>query len=84
MLSATWLFGGKSLGKKQILGNSLAIQWLRLHTSTAGGTSLTPGWRTVSGTQHLREQKGLKSEEVDEVMPQSLAACGTQVQLKSP
>ena len=23
---------------------SLAVQWLRLHASTAGGTGLTPGW----------------------------------------
>ena len=25
-------------------GNSLAVQWLGLHASTAGGTSSIPGW----------------------------------------
>ena len=28
------------------MGTSLAVQWLRLHTSTAGGMDLTPGWGT--------------------------------------
>ena len=27
-------------------GTSLAVQWLRLHTSTAVGTGLIPGWGT--------------------------------------
>ena len=27
-------------------GNSLAVQWLRLQASTAGGTGLIPGWGT--------------------------------------
>ena len=27
-------------------GNSLAVQWLELYTSTAGGTHLIPGWGT--------------------------------------
>ena len=28
------------------MGNSLAVQWLGLHASTAGGMSLIPGWGT--------------------------------------
>ena len=28
-------------------GTSLVDQWLRLHSSTAGGTGLIPGWRTM-------------------------------------
>ena len=28
------------------MGTSLAVQWLRLHTSNAGGTDWVPGWRT--------------------------------------
>ena len=35
----------------------------------------------MAGIQHLRVQKSLKSEELDEVMPQSLAGCGTQEHL---
>ena len=27
-------------------GNSLAVQWLELHASTAGDTGLIPGWGT--------------------------------------
>ena len=27
-------------------GNSLVVQWLRFHTSTAGDMGLIPGWRT--------------------------------------
>ena len=30
--------------KETILGASLTVQWLRLHTSTAGGTGSIPGW----------------------------------------
>ena len=32
--------------KSRILGNSLAVQWLELLTSTAGGTGLIPGQGT--------------------------------------
>ena len=33
---------------------SLAIQWLRLHSSNAGGASLIPGWgtKTLHAAQH--------------------------------
>ena len=31
---------------KDILGTSLAVQWLRFHASTAGGMGLIPGWGT--------------------------------------
>ena len=34
-------------GKKlDTFGNSLALQWLGLHASTAGGTGSIPGWGT--------------------------------------
>ena len=29
-----------------VLGTSLAVQWLRLCASTAGGMGLIPGWGT--------------------------------------
>ena len=32
--------------KHQPQGTLLAVQWLRLHASTAGGTGSTPGWET--------------------------------------
>ena len=33
--------------KKQKIGTSLAVQWLKLHASTAGGTGSIPGQGTV-------------------------------------
>ena len=30
--------------EKNRYGTSLAVQWLRLHASTAGGTGSIPGW----------------------------------------
>ena len=36
----------KLLHFKTVLGTSLAVQWLRLCTSIAGGAGLFPGWRT--------------------------------------
>ena len=39
---------------------------------------------TVAVTQHSKEQQGLTLEELDEMMPHSLAGCGTQAQPKYP
>ena len=36
---------------------SLAVQWLRLHTSTAGGTGLIPGQGTEIQTAMQHDQK---------------------------
>ena len=38
--------GTQFLVKKAAPGTSLVVQWLRLCTSSAGGTGLIPGWRT--------------------------------------
>ena len=35
---------GKWYDLKEICGNSLAVQWLGLCTSTAGGPGSIPGW----------------------------------------
>ena len=32
--------------KRQVLGNSLPVQWLGLHASTAGDMGSIPGWGT--------------------------------------
>ena len=44
--------------------SSLVVQWLRLLASTAGGTSLTPGWRTkiLHATCHGQNIKEKKRE----------------------
>ena len=34
------------LALKLYMGTSLVVQWLRCHTSTAGGMGLIPGWGT--------------------------------------
>ena len=39
------------------LGNSLAVQWLGLRASTAGGTGLMPGWGTKILDAMLQGQK---------------------------
>ena len=36
----------EGLFEEQSFGTSLAVQWLELHASTAGGTGLIPGWGT--------------------------------------
>ena len=49
-----------------IQGTSLAVQWLRHHTSTAGG-SLTPGWETeiLQAVLHGQKLGGEKSSHSD-------------------
>ena len=41
------------------VGNSLAVQWLGLCTSTAGGMGLIPGWgnKILPATWHGQEKK---------------------------
>jgi len=41
------------------LGNSLLVQWLGLHASTAKGASLVPGWGTkiLNATGRKKEKK---------------------------
>ena len=38
--------GSKVNARELRKGTSLGVQWLRPCTSSAGGTGLTPGWRT--------------------------------------
>ena len=40
---SVWAGDGKS---REVLGTSLAVQWLRPHTGTRRGTGSTPGWGT--------------------------------------
>ena len=47
---------------KGLSGTSLAVQWLRLCASTAGGTGSIPGWRTkilhaTKGGQKIKKKK---------------------------
>ena len=46
------------------LGNSLTVQWLGLHASTAGGTSSIPGWgnKILQATYHGQKEKKKKKE----------------------
>ena len=38
---------------KKRAGNSVVVQWLRIHASTAGGTGSIPGWGTkISHATH--------------------------------
>ena len=50
------LYFNKAL-KKRTFGNSLAVQWLGLYASTAGGTGLIPGWGTKTLLATQRDQK---------------------------
>ena len=44
------------------IGNSLAVQWIGLHASTAGGTGSVPGWRTKIPHAALHRQNVLDTE----------------------
>ena len=48
--------------KKSGIGNSLAVQWLRLHTSSAGGAGLIPGQGTRIPHATRHSQKVRKKE----------------------
>ena len=52
-------FSGPSAEKTGDSGTSLLVQWLRLSTSTAGGTGSIPGWGTkiLQATQCSPKQK---------------------------
>ena len=58
--------GWFNIWKSICIGTSLAVQWLRLHTSTAGGTGLIPGqgtkiphaaWRDHPTTKKRKENE---------------------------
>ena len=53
--------------KKQ-LGNSLGVQWLGLHASTAGGAGLIPGWGTkiLHAMRHSRKKRKKKKKTISE------------------
>ena len=43
------------------IGDSLVVQWLRLHVSNAGGMSSIPGWGTkISHAVHVAKKKKKK------------------------
>ena len=43
-----------------MVGSSLAVRWLELYASTAGGTCLIPGWGSEIPQATLCEQKSQK------------------------
>ena len=45
-------------------GTSLAVQWLRLHPSTAGGTGSIPGWGTKIPQASQRDQKKIRTKQI--------------------
>ena len=47
------------------LGTSLAVQCLRLCTSTAGGTGSTPGWETKIPHAMWRGQKNNNNSDIN-------------------
>ena len=66
--------------KKEINGNSLAVQWLGLHTSTAGGTGSIPGWgtRTLYAVWHGQKKKKREREQRSEnKISRASGICGT-------
>ena len=53
--------------KSDMWGNSLAVQWLRLHAPNAGGLGLIPGLGTEipRATWHSQEKKNLMCDQLD-------------------
>ena len=49
------------MSSKNTLGASLAVQWLRLYASTAGGAGLIPGWGSFS-CQEMQPKKKRKKK----------------------
>ena len=50
------------MSSKNTLGASLAVQWLRLYASTAGGAGLIPGWGSFSCQEMQPKKKERKRE----------------------
>ena len=48
--------------KITMIGTSLAIQWLGLHASTAGGVGWIPGWGTNVPASHVARPKKKKKK----------------------
>ena len=48
--------------KAELFGNSLPVQWLVLHTSTAGGMGSIPGWGTKTHMSCGAAKKKKKAE----------------------
>ena len=48
------------MSSKNTLGASLAVQWLRLCASTAGGAGLIPGWGSFSCQEMQPKKKFIK------------------------
>ena len=57
----------EALKKKSSSGTSLAVQWLRLHASTAGGAGSIPGWGTkiLHAVRRGQKKKEKKSSAQD-------------------
>ena len=68
MCSFSVLISCRQIGLQNLnLGTSLAVQWLRLRASNAGGTGLTPGWGTKIPhvmPRHGHKRKKKKSESI--------------------
>ena len=62
----------ESFNQKETLGNSLAVQWLGLHASTAGGKGLIPGRGTkISQATWHGQKKPLNEKKYREIMHQA-------------
>ena len=53
--------------RNNVRGNSLVVQWLGLHASTAGGMGLIPGWGTEMLCAAWCSQKTKKGNNVCEL-----------------
>ena len=69
---SVWACDGTS---REVFGTSLAVQWLRPHTCTRGGTGSIPGWGTkiLCAAQCSQKTRGKKSKENFVVLSQANA-----------
>ena len=52
-----------TLVSSELQGNSLAVQWLRLHPSNAGNVGLVPGWGVMIPHATWYSQKWSKQKQ---------------------
>ena len=64
--------------KYKRIGTSLVVQWLRLHTSTAGGVGSIPGWGTKIPHAMGRSQKKKKKKEFTDKLLESISEFNNQ------
>ena len=71
------MLNDRQMDKKDVIGNSLVVQWLGVHAFTAQGLGSIPGWGTkilqdARCGQKQRKEKGLRKRRCDKCIQWSV------------